>query len=268
MKLYYKTSILVSLLILGCVKDENSSYFEDVPVIEGYLLANDIINLKISRQVPFLEGVEYSNEDINSLNIKVSNNNNIYSLSPIGDGRYVDSTLTIEDGKKYDLNFIFNDKEVSASTIIPDKPLNLSQSVSEMIIRRVNPLNGLGAGFGDLPDPVEISWSNPDSSNYIVVVENIEENPEPILIGDQPPPVLFLNRPTQGSTHEIPFRSFSYYGTHRIILYHINPDYALLYEDQETSSQNFSTPISGINNGFGIFTGMSSDELLLEIKSE
>ena len=67
MKLYYKTSILVSLLILGCVKDENSSYFEDVPVIEGYLLANDIINLKISRQVPFLEGVEYSNEDINSL---------------------------------------------------------------------------------------------------------------------------------------------------------------------------------------------------------
>jgi len=41
-----------------------------------------------------------------------------------------------------------------------------------------------------------------------------------------------------------------------------------LYEDQETSSQNFSTPISGINNGFGIFTGMSSDELLLEIKPE
>ena len=30
----------------------------------------------------------------------------------------------------------------------------------------------------------------------------------------------------------------------------------------------FSTPISGINNGFGIFTGMSSDELLLEIKPE
>ena len=36
-------------------------------------------------------------------------------------------------------NFIFNDKEVSASTIIPEKPLNLTQSVSEMIIRRVNP---------------------------------------------------------------------------------------------------------------------------------
>ena len=252
MKLYYTIPTLCALLLLGCIKEENSSFFEDVPVIEGYLLANDIINLKISRQVPFLEGVEYSNEDINSLNIKVSNNNNIYSLSPIGDGRYVDSTLTIEDGKKYDLNFIFNDKEVSASTIIPEKPLNLTQSVSEMIIRRVNPLNGLGAGFGDLPDPVEISWSNPDSSNYIVVVENIEENPEPILTGDQPPP----------------FGSFSYYGTHRILLYHVNPDYALLYEDQETSSQNFSTPISGINNGFGIFTGMSSDELLLEIIPE
>ena len=100
MKLYYKTSILVSLLILGCVKDENSSYFEDVPVIEGYLLANDIINLKISRQVPFLEGVEYSKED--GL-YGVSNNNNIYSLSPIGDGRYVDSTLTIEMEKNMTL---------------------------------------------------------------------------------------------------------------------------------------------------------------------
>ena len=86
---------------------------------------------------------------------------------------------------------------------------------------------------------LKISWSNPDSSNYIVVVENIEENPEPILTGDQPPPSLFLNKPTQGSTYEIPLGSFSYYGTHRILLYHVNPDYALLYEDQETSSQIF-----------------------------
>ena len=77
MKLYYTIPTLCALLLLGCIKEENSSFFEDVPVIEGYLLANDIINLKISRQVPFLEGVEYSNEDINSLNIKVSNMNNL-----------------------------------------------------------------------------------------------------------------------------------------------------------------------------------------------
>ena len=268
MKLYYTIPTLCALLLLGCIKEENSSFFEDVPVIEGYLLANDVLTLKISRQVPFLEGVEYSEEDINSLDISISDNNNTYLLSPIGEGQYVDSTLTIKEGGQYDLRFLFNDKEVTASTIIPDKPLSLKQSVSEITIRRVNPLNGLGAGFGNLPDPVELSWENSDASNYIVVVENIEENPEPILTGDQPPPSLFLNKPTQGSTYEIPFGSFSYYGTHRILLYHVNPDYALLYEDQETSSQNFSTPISGINNGFGIFTGISSEELLLEIKPE
>jgi hypothetical protein len=58
---------------------------------------------------------------------------------------------------------------------------------------------------------------------------------------------------------------FQYYGTHRIILYHVLPDYATLYDSNSTSSQNLSNPSTSILNGYGIFTGLNSDTLFVEV---
>jgi hypothetical protein len=43
---------------------------------------------------------------------------------------------------------------------------------------------------------------------------------------------------------------------------------AALYSDNSNSSQNLSNPTTNITNGLGIFTGISSDTLYLQVKQK
>jgi len=52
---------------------------------------------------------------------------------------------------------------------------------------------------------------------------------------------------------------------HRIILFHVLPDYASLYDEKISSSQNLTNPSTSITNGYGIFTGLNSDTLYIRV---
>jgi hypothetical protein len=60
-------------------------------------------------------------------------------------------------------------------------------------------------------------------------------------------------------------QEFQYFGKHRLILYHVLPDYASLYSENSTSSQNLTNPSTSIMNGYGIFTGLNSDTLYFTV---
>jgi hypothetical protein len=77
---------------------------------------------------------------------------------------------------------------------------------------------------------------------------------------------VFRNQPTQGSSQQLRSQQFEYYGHHYIILYHINPEYAGLYDDSGNSTQNLRQPPTNIVNGTGIFTAISSDTLDFTVK--
>lgn len=53
-----------------------------------------------------------------------------------------------------------------------------------------------------------------------------------------------------------------------IILYHVLPDYASLYEENTTSSKNLTNPSTSITNGYGIFTGLNSDTLYIDAEEQ
>jgi hypothetical protein len=59
--------------------------------------------------------------------------NNVFFLTPLGNGKYIDSTLGIEAGKRYDLSFMYNSMTVSAYTTIPSKPVNFTGLDSDTI---------------------------------------------------------------------------------------------------------------------------------------
>jgi hypothetical protein len=122
-------------------------------------------------------------------------------------------------------------------------------------------------GMPEMPDPVKTNWSNPENDYYLVVVENTEENPAVIndFGGNNPPARLFRNEPTQTNSYDIRAQQFQYYGKHRIILFHINPEYSSLYKDSGTTSQNITTPPTNVTNGLGIFTAIHSDTLFLDV---
>ena len=121
-----------------------------------------------------------------------------------------------------------------------------------------------------MPDPVELTWDNPDHDYYLAIVENVEATLDPIRdFGDNDPPSnIFRKSPTTAAATEIRSQEFQYFGTHRIILYHVLPDYAALYNESTTSSQNLTNPSTSITNGYGIFTGLNADTLFIEVRED
>jgi hypothetical protein len=249
-----------------CSRD--STEFTDTPVLESYLLPGDFFSLKVLRQIPFSSDVTYSGDDIDSLVITVSESDSTYILTPAGDGRYVDSSLVIREGAVYDISFNFNGRHVTASTHIPEKPLNFESTEIAISVTRMDGSSGPpGGDFGEPPEPVSLTWTNSDDSYYIVVIENMESVLDPIRdFGDETTPGnIFRKPPTVASGLQLRPQEFRYFGRHRIILYHVLPDYASLYSQNSNSSQNLTNPSTSIMNGYGIFTGLNSDTLYLKV---
>ncbi len=254
-------------LIISCTKSENTVAFSDFPIIEGYLIPGEILTINISRQLAFSEDVVYSNDDSDNLTVTATVENSEFVLTAIGNGIYVDSNVVIEEGQDWDFSFSFNDQNVSGYTYIPAKPLDFELSVTELYLDKRDTTSGPPAPTTEV-DPVVVSWTNLDVSNYLVLIENMESDPEPIIElreGEERPERVFRKEPRNDNSQEITFNEFQYFGTHRIILYHVLPDYATLYEENSNSSLNLTNPSTSIENGYGIFTGINADTLYLEV---
>jgi hypothetical protein len=260
--------ILILLCSAGCRKEDVIA-FTDAPVIESYLRPGADLNVNIRRQIPFSSGVTYSSDDINNLTVQVIINNSvIHTLQPLGNGQYTDNSHTVAEGDSYTLSFRFDSKDVTAYTYVPARPANAVQSVTDIYIERMDSTSG--PPTGGMPDPVEITWDNPDGSYYLIVVECVENVLDPIRdFGDDGPPSnIFRKQPTNGSSEEIRPMEFQYYGTHRVTIYHVLPDYASLYDQNSSSSQNLTNPSTSIINGYGIFTGLNSETLWIEVREQ
>ena len=258
--------LAIAFFLCGCKKEDNTA-FTDWPILESYLKPGDYFNLKISRQVPFFTSVKYSSDSLNQLIIKVLHNNKTDTLSPCGNGEYTDSSLVVAEGEEYHISFSFNSKVVSAYTNVPAKPSKFTQSATTISLSKRDS-SSVPPTMTTMPDPVKLSWTNNDASYYLVVIENIESSPEAIFnFGTKTPPGnRFRKQPVTSSGLEIRSQEFQYFGTHRLILFHVLPDYANLYNQSGTSSQNLTNPASSISNGYGIFTGLNSDTLYIEVK--
>ena len=256
--------------ISACIKRDNSE-FTDIPIVESYLRPGDYVSLTVSRQIPFSSDVTYAPDDINNLTITVTNNDTDYILTPLGDGKYIDSTLIVAAGERYDLSFTYNSMQISAYTDVPSKPLGFAESATSISVMRMDSASipTGGGGMWQMPEPLELTWNNDNESYYIVVIENMEDTLDPVrdFSNDEEFPGFRFNKaPTTSSGLQMRPQEFQYFGSHRIILYHVLPDYASLYDDKTNSSQNLTNPSTSITNGYGIFTGLNADTLYLEVE--
>jgi len=264
-----KATIILFLfsLLVSCRKEAQE--FTDSPIIESYISAGGAVSVHITRQIPFTTDVVYSDDDINSLSVELEINDKNYTLKAAGDGYYTDSTINISEGMYMDLSFTYNNKKVTAYSTIPLKPQNFIQSETTYTITRQDTSRAsFGLGGFTMPDPLKLTWTNSDNSYYLLIVENMETTLDPIRSfgGNAPPGNRFRKTPSNMAESEVRAMEFQYYGKHRIILYHVLPDYAKLYEENSTSSQNLANPSTSIVNGYGIFTGLNSDTLFVDVK--
>ena len=268
----YLAFLMIILLLSSCEETSISSVDAETPVVSSYLYAGqslDSLRVTLSNS--------YAREDtqlltLDELEISITEGDNSYRLNPFGEGYYQQAALIIAAEKSYNLEFEWRGATISASTFVPAKrEAKLSTSLIEM--EKITNTGGFpGGGFTQI-DPIEISWDNPEGDYYYVLIENLETNPEYVndfiadLEEDLGQRFRRITEPDITDFYSItPRREITQYGTHRVIIFRVSPEYAALYQPSGTSSQSLREPPSNNENGHGIFTGVSSDTLYFEVK--
>ncbi|MDR2361534.1 MAG: hypothetical protein LBD91_02275, partial [Prevotellaceae bacterium] len=123
---------------------------------------------------------------------------------------------------------------------------------------------GGGAIGGGMPEPIEIMWDNPNGDYYIVAATCITPNPTPVFDTDDDDdtasdfPLSFQTETTQGASLQLSSQSFSYYGKYIVKICRIQPEYVVFCQSMNLRSVTLPELHVNIENGFGLFTGISS----------
>jgi hypothetical protein len=243
---------------------------DQLPVVEVFIYANAPVNdVTVTEVVPF--GSTDEEVSLSGLAISLIHDKAVYPLTESNEapGRYAyaGADLTVRSGDRYDLEFSFNGRQVTSSTIVPSPPDGLVISTNEIFFPQLIDRSDIFELIQNINNSVLVEWANPGGDYFFVVVENIESDPEPIDLNN----ILnfnfqFISRPTQNDFFTLrTLTQFTQFGTHRIIVYRVNEEYALLYETLEQDSRDLNEPFSNITNGVGIFSGFASDTVFLEV---
>jgi Domain of unknown function (DUF4249) len=285
MKNSYLQILLLSLISASCIEVNNIITPGDRPVIEAYLAPGNTISMKVFTEIPYTAEDSAYSKPILGLSIKITGNDGLnIVLKEKGEGVYVSTAKLGKAGATYKMSFTHSGRIISAETTLPKAPEKFKMDKTE--ISRV--ARDFSAGFTPGQGPpqgggfqqetntaVNLTWNNPDNVYHFVAAQLIDANATQILIpppsnGNMParPARRFNNQPVLTSSSTLRGQSFEYFGRYAIILYRLNPDYAALYENTSTTSQNIATPVSTITNGLGIFTGINADTLILTVKKQ
>ncbi len=267
----------VIALFSSCETDSNNFTEGGRPNIEGYLVANQPITIKVKKEIAYNDDLSSTETFISGLNIKVTGDGQTYNLKQVQDTLYKsEANVKLKVGVTYSLSFDYNGKTISASTIIPERPTGFKTDITSIARTKID-LSGGGFPFGggglDQNVDINLSWSNPNNGYYFVAVRNLETDPKRIVTlpssnSSNLPRINFTSSPVQGTETRLRSPQFEYFGKHNLVLLRVNPDYVALYQTTGTTSQNISTPPTSTTNGLGIFTGVNADTLSFLVKEK
>lgn len=271
MKIFNKILGLLFLVIISSC-EEVPDYDQEVsePVVEAFIYEGELVDdIYLKKTVPFNIGSNIDPEPINDATIIITNNGENFILSPVMNepGRYFydGSDLSINIGDSYQLAFEYQGKTISSTTTIPNKPEGVLISTGLIEVPEINSLQDLRGFRESFQKTIDVSWNNSDGSYYYLVIENVEDRPSSIdptdLFGDLGINFEFTSEPIQQGLFQLrPMIHYTQYGKHKITIYKVNEEYALLYETSAQDSRDLNEPYTNINNGLGIFSGFSSQE--------
>ena len=271
-----KFIILLGLipLLTACFKADMEFEDQYEPVVEAYLFVNkEVGNINLSSMISF--GADsLGGESITNAEVLLEGGENSWVLmhdDSIPGRYYMEEQPEMLPGDTFRLRVELNDKSLSAVTVIPEVPPAVSMSSTSVSLPKVDDMRDfMGV---EMPDPVELTWDNPEAKYYFLDIQNIESYPISIMPDppdDRPAPpggfaFQMITEPTNNNYYAINIRQLEYFGTHRIVFTSVNEEYVYLYNSLSQDSRELNEPYSNIANGLGIFTAFNSDTLYLEV---
>ncbi len=264
-KLLIILSVVFILMFNSCGKELIDPLNSDeIAIVESYLYAGDSsIRVNVSRLLPFSEDTLEVKEGITGLNILL----NGLPMSDMGSGEYqfLLGNNKVEAGTSFTMVFYYGSDSVSSSTQIPEKPVDFYLSDHVIYTDRITSSGGFGSGP---MEDIDVTWTNDDDSYYYVTIEYLESTPDLIneVMEDTDVPTIQSISPIQSSGTRLGMRNLQFFGHYRIVLFKVNQDFADLYQQITANSNNITDPVTSIKNGYGVFTGMSTDTAFIEVR--
>ena len=258
--------LLTLILLNSCSKEIMTPITPDeTAVVESYLYAGDsVITVQVTNLLPFSDDTMDATSYISGLHIRI----NGAELTETGNGIYKLElgSQQIQPGATYTMKFLYYSDTVSSVATIPDRPVNFHISSNDIYADR-----DAGPGGGGMPpeqmEDVKLTWDNTDGSYYYVLIEYLEDTPDYInsMAADLEPSTTQSIAPMVSTSTTLGRRNLYFFGSYRIVLFKVNQDFVDLYHYTEVNSNTIADPVTTINNGYGLFTGMASDTVFLEV---
>ncbi|NJO24568.1 MAG: DUF4249 family protein [Bacteroidia bacterium] len=151
------------VLISSCTKESNTSNQPQV-VVEAYLQPDEIVKIKITREVSISDDSTTSNMLAN-INASILHNGNSFSLSHTGGSVYSSNSLQIIAGETYTIQFMYEGRQVTATASVPQSPGNYTASAATVNVPTFG--GGIGSGPPTFPEPLRLNWSNANSDYHL-----------------------------------------------------------------------------------------------------
>jgi len=246
---------------------------EEQLVLQAYLYADEPvteITVMLSRSLSSSDTV---NTLISTANVLLYKNNASYQLTPSvkdsGKYYYAGNDLSVLSNEHYKIEVHYNGLISTAETTVPSKPESISINITTITFKK----DSITTPFGEVremittSDSLIVSWSNPNSKSYYVVLESVDPNRE-VLRSDSMAPFMnrrFVTEPMMEDYYRIFDRDIKYTGKHKITLYSVNQEYVDLYKSRQQDSRSLNEPQTNVKNGLGIFTAFASDSLFVNV---
>lgn len=270
---------ILSCFFLSCEEENLNNIADKQFVVEAFLYANEAIDdIRIKSTFP-LAAEDDTSAPINDAQVTLIKDGQRYDLVASGNEgyyHYPHEDVKVETHDVFQLEVRYNDITATAETTVPTPTVGLSISEDSLKVPQL-PLNmGMEAIVEAIRDfltesSIEATWDNPDGDLYFMVVESLSDTINPIFPG----PVIealerfrFVSEPTEEASLTFLGGTLVSFGTYVVKVYHINQEYAALYENRQQDSRDLNEPPSNVQNALGVFSAFNSQEAYFEVVRE
>ncbi len=257
----YVFLLLIIIISFGCEENISTEINKDIVVVQGFIYADQpVTDISLTEVLPLGSQDTLAPPIINA-EVYISKENDKYLLIPneVSEGFYYypGNDLLISSGDELSLEVNVNNQKIFSETIVPPKPTNLELDSDTLLVPEFV--------MGRPPDleyySITLTWDNFDNSYYYVVIDNIEDDAEPIEAISGKFASRFVSKPSISNEYRVSFRTATHFGKHLMILYRVNQEYVDLYESRDQDSRNLNEPLTNIENGLGVFSAFASDSV-------